>query len=316
MKSMRKVFAWLSVIPVLAAPAFHLNPPRLPDAIVGKVYTGGPLVVEGGGQCPRNTPTVRVVTGALPPGMYLSPAGQFGGAPMEAGRYELVVRVENGCGWSDQLMTLEVTGAPILLANPAALEFRVSPGQAVSPSTIQVSSSSPDIAYSVESSAPWLRARPRLGRTPAAGSAMAADLVSVEIDTASLGPGQHHASIGIGAWRAGQPAMVPVRVEVMGPAPAATQTLADPRLPSISFGPVSTAPPPATSPAPTQAPRPKPAVPSGRLSRSAQLRSKYLASKAARPAAPNHPRSANRSIPRPPAAKPPKAEPTKAPAKH
>ncbi len=190
----------LSSLTLSSAPVFHVNQPRLPDAMAGKVYAGGPLVVQGGGQCPRNELSVRLVGGALPPGMYLSAAGEFGGLPMEAGRYEFVVRVENACGWSDQSMTLEVIGAPIMLANPAALEFRVIAGQAVAPAVIQVSSNRPGQPYTVDSSAPWVRARPRAGRTPSNGSALSADLVDVEIDTASLPPGQHRASVAIGGW--------------------------------------------------------------------------------------------------------------------
>ena len=313
MSRMRKVvcplLVWLSSMPLLSAPVFHVNPPKLPDAMAGKVYAGGPLVVQGGGQCPRNELSVRLVGGGLPPGMYLSAAGEFGGLPMEAGRYEFVVRVENGCGWSDQSMTLEVIGAPIMLANPAALEFRVVPGQAVAPAAIQVSSNREGQPYTVESSAPWLRARPRAGRTPSNGSALSADLVDVEIDTASLPPGQHRASLAIGGWRMG-PVSVPVRVDVISPArtfaPEATPSVVlqpsasaegnwagpvagvpDPRLPHISLGPQA-----AHGQAPVvsgggvkgrgSAP---PAAASARMSRSANLRSKYLAAKAAAPAA-------------------------------
>ncbi len=159
----------LGIYLMFAAPFFHLNPPQLPAGMVGKSYTGGPLFVQGGGQCPRNYSSVRVVGGALPPGLYLSPAGQFAGAPVEPGRWEFVVRVENGCGWSDQPMTLEVIGSPVLLANPASLDFRVAPGQSTPPTWIQVSGNSPGQAYEVNSTAPWLRARARTGRTPGMG---------------------------------------------------------------------------------------------------------------------------------------------------
>ena len=326
----------LSSLSLFSAPVFHVNQPRLPDAMVGKVYAGGPLVVEGGGQCPRNQLWVRLVGGTLPAGMYLSAAGQFGGLPMEAGNYEFVVRVENGCGWSDQSMTLEVVGAPIMLANPAALEFRVIAGQLVAPAAIQVSSNRAGQPYTVETSAPWLRARPRAGRTPASGSALSADLVDVEIDTATLLPGQHRASIDIGGWRMG-PVSVPVRVEVLSqsgaPSPGATQSmveqpgqgnwsgpvagLSDPRLPRISLSQpresgAGPGVPPAAQPAKGPRKAAPAAAPAGRMSRSANLRSKYLSSKASA-AAGSH--AAPAAAPAPPAAEHSKPSPVGEPVK-
>lgn len=327
----------LSSLSLFSAPVFHVNQPRLPDAMAGKVYAGGPLVVEGGGQCPRNQLWVRLVGGALPAGMYLSAAGQFGGLPMEAGSYEFVVRVENGCGWSDQALTLEVVGAPIMLANPAALEFRVAAGQPVAPAAIQVSSNRAGQPYTVDSSAPWLRARPRAGRTPASGSALSADLVDVEIDTASLLPGQHRASLDIGGWRMA-PVSVPVRVEVLAApgAPGATQTmveqpgggnwagpvvgLADPRVPRISLGQQQQQEAGAGPGAPAAAQLVKgrghasmAAAPAGRMSRSANLRSKYLSSKASTPAS-THP-TAPAAAHAPPAAEHSKPSPVGEPVK-
>ena len=214
-------------------------------------------------------------------------------------------------------MTLEVIGSPVLLANPASLDFRVAPGQSTPPTWIQVSGNTPGQAYEVNSTAPWLRARARTGRTPGMGSAFAADLVDVEVDTASLGPGVHQAALQVGAWRAANIVEVPVRVEVLATAPGppmagamSSLPLDDPRLPRLAVGPspVATvsavheaphappvagtashgtdphdaasshaAPPPARKAAPSNATR---------LSRSTQLRSKYLASKQTPPAAP------------------------------
>ena len=317
MPTMQKFVAplalFLGVLSAPAAPVFHVNPPRLPDATVGKVYAGGPLLLQGGGQCPRNLPSVRVVAGSLPGGMYLSAAGEFGGAPSEGGRYEFVVRVENGCGWSDQPLTIEVAGPPMVFANPAALEFRVAPGQAVAPSSIQVSSTTAGLAYTAESTAPWVRVRPRMGRTPGVNSGLSADLLDVEIDTASLSPGWHQASIDIGAWRVAQPVSVPVRVEVVGGGPLSRGD-SDPRLPRIVLGPA----PMSAEHAPVDiksryagpesaAHAPSATATPNRLSRSAQLRSKYLATKAAAPA-PAHPTVP----PSPAAAKPsPVGEPVK-----
>jgi hypothetical protein len=286
MEGMRKlscgVAVWMGWLPGLAAPVFHLNPPRLPDAAVGREYTGGPLLVQGGGQCPNNAPSVRLVGGALPRGIYLSPAGQFGGAPSELGRFDFVVRVQNGCGWSDQAMTIEVGGPALLLANPAALEFRVARGQAVPPETVQISSNISGLAYTVDSSVAWVRARAKSGRTPASGSALTSDLIEIELDTATLPPGHHRASLDIGGWRMAQPVTVPVRVEVLE-TPAATSS--DPRIPRITMPQPAAEPagaavaPLSLSASPAAAILKPHAASPGRLSRSAQLRSKYLASK-------------------------------------
>ena len=301
----------LSSLTLSAAPVFHVNQPRLPDAMAGKVYAGGPLVVQGGGQCPRNELSVRLVGGGLPPGMYLSAAGEFGGLPMEAGRYEFVVRVENACGWSDQSMTLDVIGAPIMLANPAALEFRVIAGQSVAPAVVQVSSNRQGQPYTVDSSESWVRARPRAGRTPANGSALSADLVDVEIDTASLPPGQHRASLAVGGWRM-SPVSVPVRVDVLSQGAAAAPDVThgpganwsgpmasenDPSLPRIALAPPAEAGQAAAGAPGANGRRSVPvaAAPAGRMSRSANLRSKYLAAKSAAPAA--HPPAAPAAAP-------------------
>ena len=318
MSTMRKLVGplplFLGLMPLFASPAFHVNPPRLPDGTMGKSYTGGPLVVEGGGQCPRNYLSVRVVGGALPPGMYLSGAGQFGGTPMEAGRYEFVVRVENGCGWSDQAMTLEVAGRPAMFATPAALEFRAALGQALAPSAVQISSNRDGVPYTVDSTAPWLRARARAGRTPGAGSALGGDTVDVEIDTGAMSPGVYRGSLEVGGWRLAQPVSVPVMVEIVGPAapPASSwsgpvsETASDPRLPRLAFGPALVGVPmhSAGAPAVSKQQQRLPAAVPGRLSRSAQLRSKYLAAKSTAPTpaaapAPAHAPAAEHAKPSP-----------------
>lgn len=321
--------AVLGSFPLLSAPSFHVNPPQLAPATVGKAYTGGPLMVSGGGQCPRNYSSVRLVGGALPPGLYLSPAGDFVGAPMEPGRFEFVVRVENGCGWSDQMLTLEVAGAPILLANPSSLQFRILPGQRVAPAVLQVSANVPGTPYTVSSSAPWIRAQARAGRIPAAASVFSADLVEVEIDSAALPPGSHRGSIELGAWRAGQGAIVPVEVEVLTAAgtpagisrwnpasPDATPVLVVPQQQALPLQPVpgsapadpnhqNTAHAQAGHGAPAAHPKQPTAMPR-RLSRSAQLRSKYLAAK---PAAKTPPPAAAAAA-HPPAAADPHAKPS------
>lgn len=295
MRTMRK-FPWplllcLGTLPVWANPVFHLNPSSLPAATLGKAYIGGPLVLQGGGECPRNVPLVRVVGGSLPAGIYLTPAGQFGGAPAEAGRHEFIVRVENACGWSDQPMSIDVTGAPFFSATPTSLAFRVMAGQTAAPASLQIAGNSPGLAYTVESATPWLRARARNGLTPPAGSGLIADLIDVEIDSATLAPGQYRGSIVVGGWRTAQPVTIPVFVEVIGPTTASvSHSPADGRLPQISFGPVQAGAAHLTDPhgpAHGAAPAPKtnkPVAIPGRLSRSSQLRSKYLAAKSAAPA--------------------------------
>ncbi len=124
--------------------------------------------------------------------------------------------------------------------------------------------------------------------------------MDVEVDTASLGPGVHQAALQVGAWRAANGVEVPVRVEVLATAPGppmagamASLPLDDPRLPRVAVGPSApaamvSAVHDAHGPAPqaahgveTHAASARKAAPSNptRLSRSTQLRSKYLAAK-------------------------------------
>jgi len=211
---------FLFLFPAATAAAIDLTPNRLPPATLGKPYQGGPLVAYGGGPCPRNSISMRVVAGELPEGLTLTPSGNFFGAAQSPGTYQFVVRAENACSWADREFTLEVGGAPFLQVNPSALEFRVSQGQPLEGSvTLRVCSNPQGVAYTLEpSGAAWIEARARGGATPPPGSGLQADLIDVFIDSARLPVGTHRALLRLSAWRAVESTVVPVTIHV-APAP-------------------------------------------------------------------------------------------------
>ncbi|WKK71412.1 putative Ig domain-containing protein [Rathayibacter oskolensis] len=77
------------------------------------------------------TPTVSVVSGALPPGLTLSTAGRLTGTPTIAGTYTFTARAENSAGTAQATSTLTVS--PQRATTPKA-DLRVDlsgPGSAV-----------------------------------------------------------------------------------------------------------------------------------------------------------------------------------------
>src|SRR5262249_29464939 len=67
------------------------NPPVLPVAIVGQVYTQVFTAVRG--QAPIG---FTLIGGAVPPGLVLSSTGVFSGTPVAAGNYNFTVRATDG----------------------------------------------------------------------------------------------------------------------------------------------------------------------------------------------------------------------------
>lgn len=200
--------------------AIDITPNRLPLATLGKAYAGGPLVAYGGGPCPQNSISMRVVAGTLPDGLTLTPSGNFYGVAQSPGMYQFVVRAENACSWVDREFTLEVGGAAAIQVNPSALEFRVTEGQPLPGNvSLRVSSNPPGQAYTLEpSGADWMEARSRGGATPGRGAGLDADVIDVFIDSARLPVGTHRAMLRLSAWRAVESPVVPVTIQV-SPAP-------------------------------------------------------------------------------------------------
>lgn len=249
--------------------------------------------------CPRNFVTVEVVGGQLPAGLRLTRAGYFEGAPQEPGVSSFLVRARNDCGWSDQEFRIEVAGAPLLLANPSELHYRVVEGEALrDPILVRVSGTQRGQAYTVEMSASvWLHARPRGGNLPGMGSAFDADVIELKLDTASLYPSVHRGWIRLSAWRSPDVVTVPVRVTILGrpiemkPVPISHRVDPHP-IPAIVVPPSparQAAPAPeshahATAKAAAPA-KPAPTSKTGRLSRSAAFKSRFLPTKTNTPSA-------------------------------
>jgi hypothetical protein len=174
----------------------------LPPAIVGRPYNPEPLIVGGGGACPMNNPSFRILWGDLPAGVRLSAAGYFSGVPRRTGTYPLLIQAASDCARVRREFTLTVGAAPILFLTPAELTIRYRAGGPPPASgTLLVTSSWGDLAYAVDASgADWLSLRPLNGRTPVPGSALTGDPVQVAADPNKLKPGTYRAFVRASAW--------------------------------------------------------------------------------------------------------------------
>lgn len=132
--------------------------------------------------CSAANPYYRLIEGRVPEGLALYPIGDLRGRPKHAGEYSLVVEASNGCTRALVPVKLSVRARPIL----AAFETEVSLSAANPKTEVRIYADRPSLAYTVETSAPWLKAKPLLGRTPAHGEALAADLLAIEVDWEAL----------------------------------------------------------------------------------------------------------------------------------
>lgn len=101
-------------------PVILVAPATLPDGIVGVPY--GPVAITAsGGTAPY---VFTVVSGTLPAGLTLSPAGSLSGTPTAAGSSTFTVRATDAVGcFGERLYTLiiAVRGCPSILVSPATL---------------------------------------------------------------------------------------------------------------------------------------------------------------------------------------------------
>ena len=170
---------------------------ELPWAIVDRPWTPPPLQVRVSGRCPVAALGFSVVGGALPPGVVMSAYGDFSGIPRRMGRFPVRVRVANGCLWTAQLLEIEVTGPPLLRAEPAQVFFQARQGESPPSHTVQVSGTWPRLPYEIAKPPPWLRVEPQRGYLPRIGAAVSSDLITLTPDTTTLAPGSHRARIRI-----------------------------------------------------------------------------------------------------------------------
>jgi hypothetical protein len=216
MRTIRRLFSlwFLFALSVLRGAAVEIRTSDLPWAVVN---TGYRSLIETGidARCPDGDVSVVLHDGSLPRGVEIR-AGYLSGTPKETGRFQFSVRATNNCSSLVKALELIVTGKPILRVFPEELtcEYRAgatSPGQL----TVQVSASWPDLPYSVRIDAPWLAGKVRTGATPATGSGLDSDAVSLEIDPKSLAPGTYRTSVRFSTWLGANSPVVSITLKVV-----------------------------------------------------------------------------------------------------
>ena len=103
-------------------PALTLNPPTLPEGVVGTAYSQ--TVKATGGAEPYR---FAVSSGTLPPGVSLSVAGVLSGMPAQAGIYQFTIAAEsNGCAGS-QAYSLAIKSNTITAVSAASYKAEAAP---------------------------------------------------------------------------------------------------------------------------------------------------------------------------------------------
>jgi len=219
--------------------AMVIQPPQLPPALVGREYSGGPLLAAAP-VCAPHGAVWRVAQGRLPPGLTLSPSGFLTGSATQPGAWRFQVRVDGGCGVIDKEYVLEAVPAPVLDVRPAEVRLSTVLGLATPQKfALRVAGNQPGLAYTVQTDGlPWLAVRQRAGALPAAGAALSADLVEVSVDARRLLPGETRALVRISCWRGVSEAQVPIIVNVTTPRPEATAAPIGRRLQPVAIPPL------------------------------------------------------------------------------
>jgi hypothetical protein len=181
---------FLAPLPVLSGKAVEIRTSDLPWAVVNTSYRSM-IEIAVDGRCPESDVAVSLNNGSLPRGIEIG-AGYLAGTPKELGTFQFSVRAANNCSSVVKELELIVTGKPMLRVFPEELKWECRAGEAApAPFTVLVSGSWPDLPYAMRIDAPWLTGKVRAGVTPAAGSALASDAVSLEIDAKNLAPGTY-----------------------------------------------------------------------------------------------------------------------------
>lgn len=172
---------------------------ELPWAVLNRPYSPAPLEARSSGTCPLGGISYAVVSGELPLGVQMSRLGYLSGVPTEMGRFEIAVRVSNGCTWTARHFVFVVTEPAILAASVVALEF---PGHGAAAQTIKLVSTWPRLTYQAATNVPWLTLVPSKGFFP--------DEVTASVNTKNLKPGRYEGEITISAWQAVDALRLPV----------------------------------------------------------------------------------------------------------
>jgi hypothetical protein len=204
----------LGLLPVLHGQPLRIRTVELPWAMVDTAYHA---VIETGvdGRCPSGDTALSLAGGSLPDGLEMR-GDSLLGTPVEIGAFGFSVQAANGCAAAVRAFELVVTGKPILRVFPEAIAIERHAGQASpAPPVAQVSATWPGLPYLAEADAAWLRLRVRAGTTPGKSSALAADTVTLEIDSKSLPPGTYHASVGFSTWQGANAPSIAVTLTVL-----------------------------------------------------------------------------------------------------
>ncbi len=138
------------------------------------------------------------------------------GVPRELGIFRFRVRAETACAAAEQDYVLQVDGRPILRGAPESIMFDYRVGDPAPESqSLLVSSTWPELPYSVTATAPWLRGQPEEGVTPRSGSALTADRVAIRVTPKGLAPGVYEARLVLMAAHSANLASIPVKLRVI-----------------------------------------------------------------------------------------------------
>lgn len=198
-------------LPILLAIPLAAWAATAPLMIIHRPYTHQ-LPFSGASGCTGYQPRFRLAGGELPEGVGLTPDGRLMGEAVRIASGVVTVRVETPCSASEMEWNWTVRGAPLLAVEPSEIVLAGKGGEAGA----LVSSSWPDLAYTVSNAAggplpPWLRVRPRRGRTPAGGSALTGDQLVLAALPALAPPGAR-AELLVHAWQGSEPVRITVRL--------------------------------------------------------------------------------------------------------
>jgi len=205
------VLTLLLVLPPARAADIEFLTEELPWAVLHKGYAPPPLESRSSGACPLGGVSYAVVSGALPQGLQLSRLGYLSGVPVEAGAFEIAVRVSNGCTWTAKHFVVTVAEAPVLSAEPQSLEFQCGRDQTnpLEEKMVRISSTWTRLGYQATSNVEWLTATPVKGFVLPAG-----DSLRVIANAKELKPGRYEAVVTVSAWQASQALRIAVVLTV------------------------------------------------------------------------------------------------------
>ena len=215
MWSFRSAAVWMAAAVAGAAAApLEFRTHELPWAAFGAPYQAR-VETQVDGRCLDGGVGLILTGGRLAKGLDFR-GGEITGIPREFGAFRLRVRAFNACAAAESELVLQVTGRPILRANPEEILVEYQAGSAVPRAkTLLVSATWPGLEYSVRAGEGWLKARPLYGATPVDGSPYAGDVVEVEFAPGKLAPGEYETALLLEASHGAAQVTVPVRLRVL-----------------------------------------------------------------------------------------------------